>query len=439
MSLEPLSASDYRRAFTIVELLIVVVVIAILSALTLASYSGLRDSANSALIQSEADSIYKQLAIYNVRNGQYPSTIPDSISSNESVSIQYSYGPQLNSYCLTMSSASEDFHITNSDRVITQGTCSGHESTGEGEGGSALGVPGGFVVSGTGDVSISLSWDSVSEASSYAVECDSDSAYTDSPVSTTTVETSTDMTNLTPGDVYCRVRSENEQGVSAYSSSVVSRVTIKDSLIAWWKLNGSLADDSGSGNNGISADGDASPGIGQNGQPSSGYNFDGNNDRITLPKYLLAGAASFTFSGWVYFSSGHGDQDILVIGGHTSNSHFLLWRDEYSMDRYGLILWSSGGAIYTDTPAQDGSWIHLTVTFVAGTGVRIYINGTEDGNSPIDLSASVTHVPNSVDYYYLGNDSGGSKELDGALDDVRLYERALSSSEIYDLYAAGAD
>ena len=66
----------YKRAhgFTIVELLIVVVVIAILAAITLVSYKGVNDRANAARATAAVNAYVKLLKIYKQDNGTYPSS-----------------------------------------------------------------------------------------------------------------------------------------------------------------------------------------------------------------------------------------------------------------------------------------------------------------------------------------------------------------------------
>lgn len=67
-----LGAHQLRNGFTIVELLIVIVVIAILAAITIVAYNGIQNRAYDTSIQSDLRQISKQLDLYNVQNGSYP-------------------------------------------------------------------------------------------------------------------------------------------------------------------------------------------------------------------------------------------------------------------------------------------------------------------------------------------------------------------------------
>ena len=61
------------RGFTIVELLIVIVVIAILAAITIVAYNGIQNRAKTQSAQSAANSLMKKIEAYNAATGSYPS------------------------------------------------------------------------------------------------------------------------------------------------------------------------------------------------------------------------------------------------------------------------------------------------------------------------------------------------------------------------------
>lgn len=66
-------ARDYdNQGFTIVELLIVVVIIAILAAITVVAYNGMRDKAQYALYRSDIETINKAILLFSTDNGFYP-------------------------------------------------------------------------------------------------------------------------------------------------------------------------------------------------------------------------------------------------------------------------------------------------------------------------------------------------------------------------------
>lgn len=63
-----------RKGFTIVELLIVVVVIAILAAITIVSYNGIASQAHDAAIKSDLATLKNKIEIYSSQEGDFPIT-----------------------------------------------------------------------------------------------------------------------------------------------------------------------------------------------------------------------------------------------------------------------------------------------------------------------------------------------------------------------------
>ena len=64
-----------QRGFTIVELLIVIVIIAILAAITIVLYNGAQNRAKSSAAQALANNVSKKAQIYSTINSGYPATI----------------------------------------------------------------------------------------------------------------------------------------------------------------------------------------------------------------------------------------------------------------------------------------------------------------------------------------------------------------------------
>jgi len=67
-----LNISKSRNGFTIVELLIVIVVIAILAAITIVAYNGIQNRANDTTVQSDLRQTYTKVQEFAVVNGRYP-------------------------------------------------------------------------------------------------------------------------------------------------------------------------------------------------------------------------------------------------------------------------------------------------------------------------------------------------------------------------------
>ncbi len=72
-----LNSKVKQSGFTIVELLIVIVVIAILAAITIVAYNGIQNRAKSSASQSLAANVAKKIEAYNTIGGVYPATVAD--------------------------------------------------------------------------------------------------------------------------------------------------------------------------------------------------------------------------------------------------------------------------------------------------------------------------------------------------------------------------
>lgn len=111
--------------FTIVELLIVIVVIAILAAISTVAYRGLQERARVSEVSSALAQAKKKLDLYKVDHSTYPTTgnlASAGITANDG-SLQYTSDGS--TFCLTATSGTVSYTATNTTSP-TQGGCAGH-------------------------------------------------------------------------------------------------------------------------------------------------------------------------------------------------------------------------------------------------------------------------------------------------------------------------
>ena len=73
-------------------------------------------------------------------------------------------------------------------------------------------------------------------------------------------------------------------------------------------------------------------------------------------------------------------------------------------------------------------WQHIAVTY-AGTSCTFYVNGSSIGSS-----GSITNPSSGSNSLIIGNNSGGTNNFDGKIASARVYGRALSATEIQQIY-----
>jgi len=120
-----------QKGFTIVELLIVVVVIAILAAITIVAYNGIQNRAKASAAQSATSQAGKKITTYAVLNAdQYPTqanfVTATGLQASGNTSYQYNVSADLKSFCVTVTTSGLSYFSSNQNITPTSGACAGH-------------------------------------------------------------------------------------------------------------------------------------------------------------------------------------------------------------------------------------------------------------------------------------------------------------------------
>ncbi|WP_406334487.1 exo-alpha-sialidase [Streptomyces sp. NBC_00203] len=162
--------------------------------------------------------------------------------------------------------------------------------------------------------------------------------------------------------------------------------------------------------------------------------FDGADDAVRLPyqDQLPLGTKDFTASLWFRYTATTGEQPLLWMGGIGTSQPQVWLRGEPASNRItGLITTRNGAAAPTSASVRtsgaynDGQWHHLALRRGGGQ-LTLFVDGTTV--STADVPGSVSR--NSPFGVHIGQRLDSRAYFTGAIDDVRVYDRALSDEEL---------
>ncbi|MBI4690777.1 MAG: hypothetical protein HY754_11020 [Nitrospirae bacterium] len=232
-------------------------------------------------------------------------------------------------------------------------------------------------------------------------------------------------------DYTIKVEQVSNTAIYAYSSTFSVSATSSGGLVAYYPFSGNANDESGTGNNGTVYG--ATLTTDRFGNTNSAYSFDGNNDYIQIPNSTsLSFSDNFTFNLWFnisqkkeqVFLSKSGDRTGLGFKGHSSGD-IDIENGRCCSALHGI----SAGA------ANINEWHMLTVTHGSGM-IKAYLDGilqSEETTSAFDLNPNMANVE-----IYVGMGPSGWYYVNGKIDDIRIYNRVLTESEIQELYGTAS-
>lgn len=122
-----------KSGFTIIELLIVLVVIAILAGIVIVAYGSIRRQAVESAISAEASSLKRQLDLKNVDGLPYPSSVGSLLNTSDNWKYQYTVNNTATPryYCASFTSLyTKKTYYVSSSESLSEGLCDGHDAAG---------------------------------------------------------------------------------------------------------------------------------------------------------------------------------------------------------------------------------------------------------------------------------------------------------------------
>lgn len=239
---------------------------------------------------------------------------------------------------------------------------------------------------------------------------------------------------------------------SLVTNASLKTPNLQSGLVGWWTFDGpnmknNVADSSGSGNNGsmqgssrLATSSAVVPGkIGQ------GLNFNGVNDYVKLnttsglPVYSTT--TPYSVSGWV---KGTGILNTVIYGeGDTSGNtpFFLIQQSNTTLTKIQVRINTSANSVVLSQESTaivfNDKWHHFAWVDNLGTA-KLYIDGVQDTANFNYTPARTAVGLSTIGATRNGSFFNGTKFLKGSIDDLRIYSRALSPSEVKQLYNLGA-
>ncbi len=246
------------------------------------------------------------------------------------------------------------------------------------------------------------------------------------------------VSGLTNGTEYTfEVRAVNSVGQGPASTATATPMD----MIAYYPFNGNAQDASGNGYHGtLSGPG---PTTDRFGNKAGAILFNGTNHRINLPRAVLNGRTNVSVAFWLKTSK-TGTQSIISGANQHNDNEYLI----YFLSRNQVSFYSHGsGALgrhedpkercdVTIQSIADGNWHHFVVVRNASLGhADIFIDGTSYANrcrslvyNKLVVDAGGLIIGQEQDR--VGGSFDATQVFKGALDDLRIYNKALSATEV---------
>jgi hypothetical protein len=222
--------------------------------------------------------------------------------------------------------------------------------------------------------------------------------------------------------------------------TVPTAVAAPSGLVSWWTANNTANDVYGLNNATLTGVHYATGEVGQ------AFSFDGTDDvAVVADSSSLAFTASFTIEGWIKVNAlpASGNRGQIMFRGDNSSAPYFL-----SVESNGNLLFQVRAAATIDTngcaletPISTGQWTHVAATLDDATGLMsLYVNGTLAAQTTTDERPFATLDATQNPSIGIGNVNGTTinQPFNGLIDELSVYNRALTPGEVLGVYKAGS-
>ncbi len=178
-----------------------------------------------------------------------------------------------------------------------------------------------------------------------------------------------------------------------------------------------------------------------------GYNFNGTNNFINATDIdALDGITAMTVSSWIKLNALATDKAIITKWDHQTQTSWALQTGNSASDELQMFTATSitdagtTNGVTNNSDLSANKWYHVTMVY-NGSGsansdkLKIYVDGVEKTvvfNAGYNIPASLPSANSTVKIGRFGGSI--TRYFNGSIDEVRIYNRSLSASEVLDLY-----
>ncbi|SDP95026.1 Concanavalin A-like lectin/glucanases superfamily protein [Mucilaginibacter sp. OK268] len=227
------------------------------------------------------------------------------------------------------------------------------------------------------------------------------------------------------------------------STNYVPGSNLSAGLIAYWSCDNNVSDLSGHGHNGT-VNGDVTVTTDRFGYPRGAFYFNGTSSYMSVPDAaeLRLNNTDFTLNAWVRldaYNASYGSA-ILTKRFTGANNGWVWTITGNSSSPTGVLSYGPGGGstnAFGSTVIGTGTWAMVTSIYsLANQQLSIYVNGVLD-HTVSGISTANASVTAAL---YIGRDNPSVASngyfFQGALDEIRIYNRAINGTELQQLYTA---
>jgi hypothetical protein len=225
--------------------------------------------------------------------------------------------------------------------------------------------------------------------------------------------------------------------ITAFAQNVPSYVPT-NGLVGWWPFNGNANDESGNGNHGTVNNVNSAIDRFGNGNSAFSFNRQTINEINVNNTSTLNSLSNISISIWVklvsYNEPGQAGYNHWINKSDQSNNHHFIFANNASQVYFYYT--GAAGFFATNNLPQLNQWTHIVVTHNYDGSQNSICKFYFDGNL-IESIPAIQPINQTLDNLKIGAFGAENyNRVDGSLDDIGIWNRALTACEIQDLYHA---